>query len=107
IACGVGGYPGKLGLVASIGRPGANATGVNFFTSDVLAKRLALLHDFVPGAARVAALLNPNDAPRAETVLSDLQAAARTIGVQLQIYNARTSGEIHAAFPPPGRQRAR
>jgi len=96
----------KAGLVASIGRPGGNATGVNFFTSDVVAKRLALLHDLVPGAARVAALLNPNDATRAEAVLSDLQAAARIIGVQLQIYNASTSGEIDAAFAALVRERA-
>jgi putative ABC transport system substrate-binding protein len=106
IVFGVGDDPVKVGLVASIGRPGGNATGVNFFTSDVVAKRLALLHDFVPGAARVAALLNPNDATRAETVLSDLQAAARTIGVQLQIYNASTSGEIDAAFAALVRERA-
>ena len=106
IVFGVGDDPVKVGLVASIGRPGGNATGVNFFTSDVVAKRLALLHDFVPGAARVAVLLNPNDATRAETVLSDLQAAARTISVQLQIYNASTSGEIDAAFAALVRERA-
>jgi putative ABC transport system substrate-binding protein len=96
----------KIGLVASIGRPGGNATGVNFFTSDVVAKRLALLHDLVPSAASVAALLNPSDATRAEAVLSDLQAAARTIGVQLQIHNASTSGEIDAAFAALVRERA-
>jgi putative ABC transport system substrate-binding protein len=106
IVFGVGDDPVKIGLVASIGRPGGNATGVNFFTSDVVAKRLALLHDLVPGAARVAALLNPNDATRAEAVLSDLQAAARTIGVELQIYNASTSGEIDAAFAALVRERA-
>ena len=106
IVFGVGDDPVKAGLVASIGRPGGNATGVNFFTSDVVAKRLALLHDLVPGAARVAALLNPNDATRAEAVLSDLQAAARIIGVQLQIYNASTSGEIDAAFAALVRERA-
>jgi putative ABC transport system substrate-binding protein len=106
IVFGVGDDPVKIGLVASIGRPGGNATGVNFFTSDVVAKRFALLHDLVPGAARVAALLNPNDATRAEAVLSDLQAAARTIDVQLQIHNASTSGEIDAAFAALVRERA-
>ena len=106
IVFGVGDDPVKIGLVASIGRPGGNATGVNFFTSDVVAKRLALLHDLVPGAASVAALLNPSDATRAEAVLSDLQAAARTIGVQLQIHNASTSGEIDAAFAALVRERA-
>ena len=106
IVFGVGDDPVKIGLVASIGRPGGNATGVNFFSSDVVAKRLALLHDLVPGAASVAALLNPSDATRAEALLNDLQAAARTIGVQLQIHNASTSGEIDAAFAALVRERA-
>ena len=106
IVFGVGDDPVKIGLVASIGRPGGNATGVDFFSSDVVAKRLALLHDLVPGAASVAALLNPSDATRAEAMLSDLQAAARTIGVQLQIHNASTSGEIDAAFAALVRERA-
>ena len=106
IVFGVGDDPVKIGLVASIGRPGGNATGVDFFASDVVAKRLALLHDLVPGAASVAALLNPSDAARAEALLSDLQAAARTIGVQLQIHNASTSGEIDAAFAALVREHA-
>ena len=106
IVFGVGDDPVKIGLVASIGRPGGNATGVNFFSSDVVAKRLALLHDLVPGAANVAALLNPSDATRAEALLNDLQAAARTIGVQLQIHNASTSGEIDAAFAALVREHA-
>jgi putative ABC transport system substrate-binding protein len=106
IVFGIGDDPVKLGLVASLNRPGGNATGVHFFTTDVVAKRLALLHDLVPGAARVAALLNPTDAPRAEAVLGDLQAAARTIGVQLQVLKASTSGDIDAAFAALVRERA-
>jgi ABC-type uncharacterized transport system substrate-binding protein len=106
IVFGIGDDPVKLGLVASLNRPGSNATGVHFFTTDVVAKRLALLHDLVPGAARVAALLNPTDAPRAEAVLRDLQAAARTIGVQLQVLKASTSGDIDAAFAALVRERA-
>jgi putative tryptophan/tyrosine transport system substrate-binding protein len=106
IVFGIGEDPVKLELVASIGRPQGNATGIHFFTADVVAKRLALLHDLVPSATRVAALINPTDAPRAEAVLSDLQAAARSIGVQLQILNASTSREIDAAFAALVRERA-
>jgi putative ABC transport system substrate-binding protein len=106
IVFGVGEDPVKLGLVASLNQPGGNATGINFFTGEVIAKRLALLHDFVPGAARVAVLVNPTDGARTETVLSDLQAAARTIGVQLQILNASTSRDIDAAFAAIVRERA-
>jgi putative ABC transport system substrate-binding protein len=65
------------------------------------------LHDLVPSATRVAALINPTDAPRAEAVLSDLQAAARSIGVQLQILNASTSREIDAAFAALVRENSR
>jgi putative tryptophan/tyrosine transport system substrate-binding protein len=85
IVFGVGEDPVSLGLVASIGRPGGNATGVNFLTAEVVAKRLALLHELVPGAARMAALINPTDATRAEAVRSEVQAAAHSMGVQLQI----------------------
>ena len=72
IVFGVGEDPVSLGLVASIGRPGGNATGVNFLTAEVVAKRLALLHELVPGAARMAALINPTDATRAEAVRSEV-----------------------------------
>jgi ABC-type uncharacterized transport system substrate-binding protein len=98
--------PVKLGLVASIARPGGNATGINFLTAEVVAKRLALLHELVPGAARVAALINPTDAVRAEAVRNDLQSAVRTMGVQLQILNASSGLEIDAAFDAVARERA-
>src|SRR5262249_41677135 len=78
IVFGVGEDPVSLGLVASIGRPGGNATGVNFLTAEPGAKRLELLHELVPGAARVAALINPTDATRSEAVRSEVQAAAHT-----------------------------
>jgi putative ABC transport system substrate-binding protein len=106
IVFGVGEDPVTLGLVASIGRPGGNATGINFLTAEVVAKRLALLHEFVPGATRVAVLLNPSDATRTEAVLTDVQAAARTMGLQLQILNASTSREIDVAFAAVARERA-
>src|SRR5215469_3542254 len=106
IVFGVGEDPVSLGLVASIGRPGGNATGVNFLTAEVVAKRLALLHELVPRAARVAALINPTDAIRAEAVRSEVQAAAHTMGAQLQILNASTSRDIDAAFAALVRERA-
>src|SRR5262245_34857331 len=97
IVFGIGEDPVKLGLVASVARPGGNATGINFLSAEVVAKRLALLHELVPSAARVAALINPSDAIRAEAVRNDLQAAVRTMGLQLQILNASSSREIDAA----------
>ena len=79
-------------------RPGGNATGINFFTQEIVAKRLGLLHDLVPKAVRIAALVNPANVPNAETVSRDIPEAARTIGLQIQILNASTSREIEAAF---------
>jgi putative ABC transport system substrate-binding protein len=96
IVFGVGDDPVRLGLVASLARPGGNATGINFFVTEVSAKRLRLLHDLVPKAVRIAVLVNPtNDA---ETTLREVQEAAHTIGLQIQVLNARTIGEIDAAF---------
>jgi ABC-type uncharacterized transport system substrate-binding protein len=94
----VGDDPVKAGLVASLARPGGNATGVNVFAQEVNAKRLALLHELVPKAVRVAVLLNPANVPVAETTLRDVQEAARAIGLQIQVLNATTIGEIDAAF---------
>ena len=94
----VGEDPVKLGLVSSLGRPEGNATGINFFTGELAAKRLALLHELVPGAARLAVLVNPSDPIRTEVVLREVQAAARALGLQIQVFNARTSREIDAAF---------
>src|SRR6266566_7926437 len=82
IVFGVGDDPVKLGLVASIARPDGNATGINFFFQEVVAKRLGLLHELVPKAVRIAVLINPANAPVAEVMLRDIPAAARTIGLQ-------------------------
>jgi putative ABC transport system substrate-binding protein len=98
IVFGVGQDPVLLGLVASLTRPDGNVTGVNFFSQEVTAKRLRLLHDLVPKAVRVAVLLNPANSVSAETTLRDAREAARTIGLQIQILNASTSGEIDAVF---------
>jgi putative tryptophan/tyrosine transport system substrate-binding protein len=98
IVFGVTDDPVKLGLVASLARPGGNATGVNFFDSEINAKRLGLLHELVPKAARIAVLVNPANAPTAEATLRDIPQAARALGLQIAVLNASTSREIEAAF---------
>src|SRR5262245_51134836 len=90
--------PVKLGLVASLARPGGNLTGVNFLSGEVVAKRLEFLRDLVPAATRVAVLVNPTNAADTETTVRDVAAAARTIGFQIQVLNASNSREIEAAF---------
>jgi ABC-type uncharacterized transport system substrate-binding protein len=90
--------PVILGLVASLARPGGNLTGINFFTAELAAKRLELLRELVPAAVRVAVLVNPSNATTTESTLRDVEAAARAVGLQIQIFNASTSREIDAAF---------
>ena len=90
--------PVKLGLVASLARPGGNVTGINFFNAEVTAKRLRLLHDLVPKAVRIAVLVNPANAASAEATLRGVQEAAPTIGLQIQILKATKIHEIDAAF---------
>ena len=97
--------PVRLGLVASLARPGGNLTGINFFISELAAKRLDLLHDLLPRAVRVAVLVNPADAANTASTLRDVEAAARAIGLQVQVLNASTSREINAAFENVGRDR--
>jgi putative ABC transport system substrate-binding protein len=106
IVFGVGADPVKLGLVASVARPGGNATGINFFLADVTAKRLGLLHDLVPKAVRIAVLVNPTNASTAETARRDVPEAARAIGLEITFLNASTSREIEAAFATLDRDRA-
>jgi putative tryptophan/tyrosine transport system substrate-binding protein len=106
IVFGVGEDPVKLGLVGSLARPGGNATGINFFSQELVSKRLGLLHELVPKAARVAVLVNPANAPSAETTLRAVPEAARAIGLQIQVLNASTSREIEAAFVTLVRDRA-
>jgi putative tryptophan/tyrosine transport system substrate-binding protein len=106
IVFGVAEDPVKLGLVASLARPGGNATGINVFNAEVTAKRLGLLHDLAPRAVRIAVLVNPASAPITEIMLRDIPAAARVLGLQTQFLNASTSGEIEAAFATLARDRA-
>jgi putative ABC transport system substrate-binding protein len=90
--------PVRLGLVASLARPSGNVTGINFFVSEVTAKRLELLRELVPAAARVGVLVNPTTPANTESTLRDVEAAARVIGLQIRVLNASTSREINAAF---------
>jgi putative ABC transport system substrate-binding protein len=105
IVFGVGDDPVKLGLVASLARPGGNATGINFLLQEVAAKRLRLLHDMVPKAVRIAVLVNRANPSFAGPAAREVQEAASTIGLQIQILNASTIGEIDAAFATLTRER--
>ena len=105
IVFGVGEDPVQLGLVASLARPGGNATGINFFAHEVVAKRLRLLHDLVPKAVRVAVLVNPANAAITESHVAGRAGSRPTIGLQIQILNASTIGEIDAAFAAFARER--
>jgi ABC-type uncharacterized transport system substrate-binding protein len=96
--------PVRLGLVASLARPGGNLTGINFFNSELAAKRLELLRELVPAATRVAVLVNPANITT-ESTLRDVQPAARAMGQQIQVFNASTSREIDAAFTTLVRER--
>ncbi len=98
--------PVGLGLVASLARPAGNATGINFFTGELVAKRLELLHELVPGTIRVAVLVNPTNATNTEAILKDVEPAARAIGLQIQVRHAGTSREIDAAFASLVHERA-
>jgi len=100
----VGQDPVRFGLVASLARPGGNLTGVNFFSTELAAKRLELLRELVPGAVRVAVLVNPAN-PNTETILRDVEAAARAMGLQIQVCNAGTIDEIDAGFATFARER--
>jgi putative ABC transport system substrate-binding protein len=103
IVFGVGEDPVKSGLVASLARPDGNATGINFFVTEVVGKRLGLLHEIVPRAVHVAVLINP---ATAFNMLSDISDAALALGMQIQVFNASTGPEIEAAFASMGRERA-
>jgi ABC-type uncharacterized transport system substrate-binding protein len=98
IAFGVPEDPVKLGLVASLPRPGGNATGINFFVAEVDAKRLGLLRELVPATARVAALVNAANVVRALSTRAELEPAARVLGLRIQFYDASTNQEIDTAY---------
>ena len=94
----IGEDPVRLGIVASLSRPGGNATGINLVSLELAAKRLELLRELLPQTARVAVLVNPADAATAESTLKDVEPAAHTIGLRVQILNASTAAEIDTGF---------
>src|SRR5262249_55083919 len=100
-----GSDPVRDGLVASLNRPSGNMTGISFLNSEVSAKRLNLLRELVPAAARVTVLVNPANATASEPALRDVLTAARAMGLQIQVLKASTSSEINAAFASLGRER--
>ena len=97
--------PVRLGLVASLARPGGNATGINFFVGELTAKRLELLRELVPTANRVGVLVDPNNATGTASTLQDVEPAARAMGLQIQVVRASTSRDIDAAFASLVRER--
>jgi putative ABC transport system substrate-binding protein len=106
IAFAVSQDPVKLGLVASLARPGGNATGFNWFAQETLGKRLSILHELVPKSVRVGVLVNPTNAVNTEGTLREVREAAPALGLQIQVLNASTIGEINAAFAALARERA-
>ena len=101
----VGSDPVQLGLATSLARPSGNMTGINIFNSELASKRLELLRDLLPRAGRIALLVNPADASLSETQVKDVNAAARSMGLKIEVHNADTSAEIDAAFEAMGRER--
>jgi putative ABC transport system substrate-binding protein len=93
-----GADPVRIGLVSSYNRPGGNVTGIHIQFSQLVGKRLALLHETVPQATRIAVLINPDHPSDAEPTVRNATEAARALGLDLQVFNARTIGEIDAAF---------
>jgi ABC-type uncharacterized transport system substrate-binding protein len=105
IVFGVGDDPVKLGLVASLARPGGNVTGINFFVHEIVSKRLGLLRELIPKAARIAVLVNPGNAAAAEATLKEAREVAPTLGMQILAFSASTIVEIDAAFAVIARER--
>lgn len=97
--------PVQLGLATSLSRPGANMTGINIFNTELASKRLELIRDLLPRAGRIGVLVNPADPKLTEAQLRDVNAAARSMGLVIQVHNADTSAEITAAFEAMGRER--
>jgi putative ABC transport system substrate-binding protein len=90
--------PVEMGLVASLNQPGGNVTGVTILDVELGPKRLELLHELVPTATVIAALVNPNDPNRAKIIARELQSAANTLGLQLHVLNASNDGDFDSVF---------
>ena len=100
-----GGDPVQLGLVASLNKPGGNVTGVTFIFAELGVKRLEILRQLVPDAPAIAILINPNYAPALDE-MRDVQAAARSLGLQINVLNASAESQIDTAFATVAEQRA-
>jgi putative ABC transport system substrate-binding protein len=96
--------PVRLGIVASLARPGGNMTGINFFNTELVAKRLGLLREMLPRAARIALLVSPSAQANTEATLRDVDVAAQAMGLQISVFRADTSRAIDAAFAEIGHQ---
>ena len=105
VVFGIADDPAKVGLVASLARPGGNMTGINFLNAELTAKRLEFLRQLLPRADRIAVLVNPAEAGRTETTIAAAEAAARTMSLQIQVFNADTSRQIETAFEDMERDR--
>jgi putative ABC transport system substrate-binding protein len=90
--------PVRLGLVASLARPGGNITGINIFSGELVAKRLDLLRELVPSATRIAVLVNPANVANTATTLRDVEVAARAMGLDIHVFKATTAREIDVVF---------
>jgi len=101
-----GADPVRIGLVTSLNRPGKNITGFYFLLSELVAKRLALFHELLPGAKRVAVIVNPKNASDAQPTVRHATAAAPALGLDIEIFNASTGAEIEAAMAAIARWRA-
>ena len=106
VVFGVGDDPVKLGLVASLARPGGNVTGINFFVHELITKRLGLMRELVPKAVRLAVVVNPGNAAAAEATIREARAVAPALGMEIISFNASSIGEIDAAFAAIARERA-
>ena len=106
IVFGVGEDPVALGVVASLARPGGNATGINFLDFEINAKRLGLMHQLLPKATRFAVLTNPTNAASAEATANELRKSGPTLGLEILLFNASTAAEIDAAFASFARERS-
>ena len=97
--------PVKFGLVTSLARPGGNLTGINFFVAELAAKRLGILHELIPAARRVGVLIDPTYPSAAESEQHDVETAARSIGLEINVLNASSSREIDTVFAAFVRER--
>jgi putative ABC transport system substrate-binding protein len=98
IVFGVGEDPVRLGLVASLARPGGNATGINFFVAEVVSKLLGILHELAPKATRIAVLVNPTNPAYLDSILRDAREAASALGLQVQVLEGRSVSDIETLF---------